>query len=417
MIYMKDYKIRGAYGTYFIERDEQEISIIRKLVEIAENRIIVARIDITPTGVHIEGICPPPSVTALVNQHEMWREVSTESDGVSITIGDILRFGSYKVKVVDVRTSMECLERDGLISPGLKPFLFDTDQVSNAPSSVSDTLTSNQPACRICLETGEDCRNPLVSACNCSGSLRYIHVECLRHWLDGQLQVRQFESGGGSYYIRTILCEICKSSYSRRIYQSILIPRPNVPHVILEDFLSPQPTTAVSAPSTPTSKIHIIPIDIDRPIRIGRSKENDVVLSDISVSRIHGVIMITEDRSLKLADLNSKFGTLIRLPEKIFHPINSSESALRFQIGSAHIELSASVPSRFERIIPERFLAEKGSVKLVRSKAPADTVVEGSSRRLTEMPASPISPAATTNFSVLRSPLADDEHPDMSLPR
>lgn len=45
-------------------------------------------------------------------------------------------------------------------------------------------------------------------------------------------------------------------------------------------------------------------------ITIGRRKENDIVLSDLSVSRNHARIVVKED-SVFIEDLNSANGTLI----------------------------------------------------------------------------------------------------------
>ena len=436
MVYSKEFKIRSAYGTYVVNRSDLEIDILRKPASpIPLPGAIIAEVEIVPNGLLVE--CKPLEASAdpalAGNPNELWQDVPKDSEGITIQLNDILRFGSYKVKVVDVVVSPESLRAraDATTLTALKPFIFspaDGDTMSHdgfVPSSSngSDGSLTGGPVCRICFEgtPADNPSNPLVSPCHCAGSLRYIHVDCLRRWLDGQLQVKQFDDGGGSYYIRTINCEICKSVYSKSIYESILIPRPPVPHIILEDFLSPG---SPLSPSQPTSKIHIIPVAPERPIRIGRSKENDVVLSDISVSRIHALLMVGNDDSLRLVDLNSKFGTFIRLPDKIFHHINSP-TPLRFLIGSCLMDISASMPGRFERILPERFLGEKGSVKLVKSRPPndriADMVMErrrnpGAPHMSTAAIASPVSPAATLNNSILRSPLADDEPPELQLP-
>ena len=347
MVYAKEFKIRSASGSYIVSRHELEMDVIRRSGEsLAPGTLAIATIDVSPNGLLIESI-PSDSIpdTAFPNnQSEMWQDVPKDSEGVTIQLTDTLRFGSYKVKVVDVVVSPESLRArtEATSLTALKPFIFlpsDGDTVSNegyVPSSSngSDGSVTTGPLCRICFEGTpiDDASNPLVSPCHCAGSLRYIHVNCLRRWLDGQLQVKQFDEGGGSYYIRAINCEICKSVYSKSIYESILIPRPPVPHIILEDFLAPPSSGAPLSPTQPTSKIHIIPVSPDRPVRIGRSKENDVVLSDISVSRIHALLMVGNDDSLRLVDLNSKFGTFVRLPDKIFHHVNSP-TPLRFLLG------------------------------------------------------------------------------------
>ena len=52
--------------------------------------------------------------------------------------------------------------------------------------------------------------------------------------------------------------------------------------------------------------------EIDQnPWRIGRSKSNDLILRDISVSRRHAEILLLEDGSLELVDLESLNGVFV----------------------------------------------------------------------------------------------------------
>lgn len=41
---------------------------------------------------------------------------------------------------------------------------------------------SSEKICRICFEN-ETSENPLISPCECSGSMKYIHEECLKKWI------------------------------------------------------------------------------------------------------------------------------------------------------------------------------------------------------------------------------------------
>lgn len=42
--------------------------------------------------------------------------------------------------------------------------------------------------CRICLDEEEDisCGNPFITPCKCTGSMKYIHLKCLREWTDSK---------------------------------------------------------------------------------------------------------------------------------------------------------------------------------------------------------------------------------------
>lgn len=40
---------------------------------------------------------------------------------------------------------------------------------------------NKNPSCRICLE--QDSLDKLISPCNCDGTIKYIHMDCLKTWL------------------------------------------------------------------------------------------------------------------------------------------------------------------------------------------------------------------------------------------
>ena len=83
-------------------------------------------------------------------------------------------------------------------------------------NEVVSIATENEPTCRICLEPGEN-NNPLICPCKCTGSVKYIHLLCLRTWLGKQLNI------GKHKHCITIKwtplsCEMCKTHYKYRIY-------------------------------------------------------------------------------------------------------------------------------------------------------------------------------------------------------
>ncbi|XP_073539247.1 probable E3 ubiquitin-protein ligase MARCHF10 isoform X2 [Phyllobates terribilis] len=57
--------------------------------------------------------------------------------------------------------------------------------------------------CRICLMGGETTENHLIAPCQCSGSLKYVHTECMKKWL-----LAKIKSGAELNIVST--CEMCK---------------------------------------------------------------------------------------------------------------------------------------------------------------------------------------------------------------
>jgi E3 ubiquitin-protein ligase DOA10 len=54
--------------------------------------------------------------------------------------------------------------------------------------------------------------NPLLSACHCTGTMKFVHHNCLKSWLNLKLMHQQNEHIA-TYMWRTFECEICKTSY------------------------------------------------------------------------------------------------------------------------------------------------------------------------------------------------------------
>lgn len=72
-------------------------------------------------------------------------------------------------------------------------------------TSVASTISypASAPFCRICHD--DDADEPLISPCDCKGSLNYCHASCLRSWLTEKVQNLKEPS-----------CEICKCAYEVR---------------------------------------------------------------------------------------------------------------------------------------------------------------------------------------------------------
>jgi E3 ubiquitin-protein ligase DOA10 len=81
--------------------------------------------------------------------------------------------------------------------------------------------------------------NPLISPCRCSGSLKFIHLECLRTWLSRKENVKT-NPCVTSYSWRAFHCELCKSEYNDKItheskvYWLFEISKPKTNYIVLE---------------------------------------------------------------------------------------------------------------------------------------------------------------------------------------
>ena len=58
--------------------------------------------------------------------------------------------------------------------------------------------------------------NPLISVCKCSGSVKLVHLNCLRSWLDSKKETRVTDSTS-SYQWTIIRCELCHHPYPNTV--------------------------------------------------------------------------------------------------------------------------------------------------------------------------------------------------------
>eukprot|EP00923_Selenidium_pygospionis_P007990 GHVN01013545.1.p1 GENE.GHVN01013545.1~~GHVN01013545.1.p1 ORF type:complete len:723 (+),score=105.88 GHVN01013545.1:1947-4115(+) len=283
-------------------------------------------------------------------------------------------------------------DEDGARSPALP-----TPTAGREPEAVDNIIRSSSslggPACRICLCEGGEANNPMVSPCKCKGSMRHVHLQCLRTWMAGRLNIRNDGSTVGFFW-RNLECELCKAPYptfitieepeigsdgnpignyralpavpvqqlssdavapararsmSARLTASHLtntarhsnggspprtielfeIPRPELPYIILEPRQSQQ-----------ARGLHVVSLAGRKSAQLGRGHESDIRLSDISVSRSHARLKFVHTRDghyFYLEDDNAKFGTLIELktPFKL-----ESGPGVSIQVGRSVLQVS-----------------------------------------------------------------------------
>lgn len=98
---------------------------------------------------------------------------------------------------------------------GSTPIKTKLDKSSNAGAAVDQRnegtdVKSQARVCRICLgEEEEDELGEFVCPCNCSGSMRDIHVSCLKEWLNGKKLIYHGERVR-SFFWKALECELCK---------------------------------------------------------------------------------------------------------------------------------------------------------------------------------------------------------------
>jgi len=232
--------------------------------------------------------------------------------------GDVFRLGQAYVLVAKVRTAADV----AMDVSALQPFdenaaaaAADAEAAADADSddegapraSRRDGVEADSPQCYICYEEGQ-VGNPLINPCQCAGSVKYVHLNCLQRWIQPE----------GSSAVNTH-CPVCKVRYPEKTQAMMVRP----PAILLESWSNHR-----------TLKLrHWVSFAQHGTASLGRFVDhNDVVIPDHSVSGEHALILHANDE-FWLHDRESSNGSFIRLC-----------SPLRLTFGEAlHLKMGKSL--------------------------------------------------------------------------
>ena len=228
----------------------------------------------------------------------------------------------------------------------------------NESDKNSEINKRNKKICRICyMEENDKKKNPLIKPCKCSGSMKYIHYECLLHWLKTKVLVNTnsyCENGFFTIYLLNLIeCELCKNhlpnyiKHNNKIYSLIDYDKfekekikskkeknnnKNDNYIIFDEV----------TPGKQGNKYRYLVKFDDNIIKIGRGLEMQLILNDISVSRNHCQLKIDENSNIILEDCNSKFGTLVLIQADSIEILKGK--TLTVQVGTNYLKISIGTP-------------------------------------------------------------------------
>ena len=209
-------------------------------------------------------------------------------------------------------------------------FYEDNDE-NNFQNNGSEEIEKDK--CRICFEVKSTKNNPKLCLCNCKD---YIHYECLKEYISTKLKIIENEkSTVKTYNCNKFNCELCISSYLlifrltvfNKIYELIDLTMPSeLDYIILEslDYIKDNANLKT---------VHIVKLNGDE-IHIGRYETNDIIDSNISVSRKQAIMTYNKDNGkLIMENLSEKFGTLVLIKGNI----EMKEKNIHLQAGKSYI--------------------------------------------------------------------------------
>lgn len=219
---------------------------------------------------------------------------------LEVTEGDYIRFGAQVIRVSKVRPQSESLTIDQQNQLQrqkdlIKRIKFNDFKCPVSLTSISEFVTGSE-VCRVCLEGGREMERQL---CKCNG-LKTAHKECLRSWVFAKVGVKV--NSRMTYYDFTKLsCHQCSQRLNFNFAIEEITELVGRPHVMFE---------VLSSANGSVSSAYCAEFmdGDDQFVTVGRSKRNDVVLKDLTVSREHAKLWWLNGH-IYLYDCNSLYGT------------------------------------------------------------------------------------------------------------
>lgn len=283
-----DYHSRGhVTSSYKLQSDYYLVrngDIVHPTTNIGDYSDVLAKVQRADGTVHSGGFSV--LVDGNCTSESLWLPTKFLKEGCHpISLGEVLKLGEVVVEPLEVSSDSD--EEDRLC-PSEEPAL-EPDEV-----------------CRVCYTDTNTVDDPLLTPCLCSGSVKYIHLRCLRQSIVGAVHTRSTPQAVTVGW-KEIKCGICKAPIpplldrgGRRLCV-VELPASDKPHVMLRmdglDFHA----------------LSLVALERGQEATLGRSHDNDLVLPTTSVSRLHAKIKFEAGRFL-VQDCDSRFGTLVQVP-------------------------------------------------------------------------------------------------------
>ena len=265
---------------------------------------------------------------------------------VNIEEGDLIKIGRIRMKFDRIsfkskdKTLYEIINKDILNNSQTINSKDNYETVSmnkmlSSPlvnqSSARNTelnIGNQKPNCRLCYQSESSITDPLISPCNCSGSMKYIHLSCLKNSIKLKYH-KKSEEYYDIFLFQNYNCEICLSMYPKYIiYKTQIYYLIDIDFNKFENYVLCDLTQYVDNNQKITHFGYLMfKIEDNMELSLGRKKNNHIKLKDISVSRNHCIIM-KKDNNLLIKDLRSKFGTMRYINNYLEIDLQKNESKL-----------------------------------------------------------------------------------------
>jgi len=256
----------------------------------------------------------PPKSQGEGYENAFWQiiERGEHANGYMLKINDVIRLGRVVFRINQIKVIEDEYEKTNgpnqkqileSIKAHMKNEINGEEVLKNPPV---ERMSISNMCCKICLSETEELDDPMITPCDCTGSVKYVHLKCIQNWVKSKLNMQQNKNIVTIFW-KNLYCELCKKKFPLNIthhgQELSLIPIGNKisgSYVVIESFSKEKDSTG----------IHLIDLSSNQDFKMGRGHDCDLKIPDISVSRVHALLVVSKGK-LYLKDNLSKFGTLV----------------------------------------------------------------------------------------------------------
>ena len=238
----------------------------------------------------------------------------------NLSVGDVIKIGRIEIKIkkINIENNQKNIYNNFITkSKNQKNIKKNNNNINNIKNNNEE---NKKKFCRICFE--DESISPLINPCQCKGDIKYIHLTCLKKWIKTKIFKQTINKEKFIIYsYEKIFCEICKTEIpdlikkeDNHIYEiwnfNDDIPFKN--YIIFQ--INRKINISYDNNNNEINTIYIINLIKNKNISIGRSVYCDIIIKNLSISRIHCNLKLdASDNKIYINDNNSKYGTVVLL--------------------------------------------------------------------------------------------------------
>lgn len=100
--------------------------------------------------------------------------------------GDIIKLGRIQFRVKDLQTPT--IPKNDPMTLQSNEDILEVRSIIYDNKESADVDDGSSPQCRFCWGTSACEEDPLINVCDCTGTMKYIHLQCLKRWVKSKVK-------------------------------------------------------------------------------------------------------------------------------------------------------------------------------------------------------------------------------------